>query len=207
MATVRIFLCLLFAALTLHPRLGHAQLQAGAATGLSVEPSNSSRFPALGRSYIGINLGASRQGPACSGVSLTCDRADRSMKLVAGRQLGSYWGVEMGFVDLGRIARSAGESRAQGLNLSLVGKAPLGQSFGIFGKIGPAWGRTETLAPGSASAMGSDSGAGFSYSAGVSYAFSPRLSATLEWESNDFRFGGGAREPVRSTSLGLQLRY
>ncbi|MEO5671204.1 MAG: outer membrane beta-barrel protein [Ramlibacter sp.] len=206
MATIRILLCLLFAAVTLHPRLAHAQLQPGADAGLSVEPSNSSRFPALGRSYVGINLGSSRRGPACSRLSLTCDGADRPMKLVAGRQVGSSWGVELGFVDLGRISRPTGESRAQGLNLSLVGKAPLGESFGVFGKIGPAWGRTESLAPG-ALAMGSDSGVGLSYSAGMSYAFSPRLSATLEWESNDFRFGGGAREPVRSTSLGLQYRY
>jgi OmpA-OmpF porin, OOP family len=29
----------------------------------------------------------------------------------------------------------------------------------------------------------------------------------VEWESNDFRFAGGGRDPVRSTSLGLQYRY
>ena len=48
---------------------------------------------------------------------------------------------------------------------------------------------------------------GLSYGAGVSYDFTPRLSATLEWDSNDFRFASGGRDPVRSTSLGLQYRY
>jgi len=43
--------------------------------------------------------------------------------------------------------------------------------------------------------------------AGVSYDFNPRISATLQWDSNDFRFAGTGRDPVRSTSLGLQIRY
>ena len=56
-------------------------------------------------------------------------------------------------------------------------------------------------------AAGSEQGFGLSYGAGVSYDFTPRLSATLELDSNDFRFAGGGRDPVRSTSLGLQYRY
>jgi hypothetical protein len=36
----------------------------------------------------------------------------------------------------------------------------------------------------------------------------PRLSATLGWDSYDLRLGGGIpRDTLRSTSLGLQYRY
>ena len=84
----------------------------------------------------------------------------------------------------------------------------LGRSFGVFGKVGTTYGRTETSAlAGSGIAAGTDHGFGLSYGAGVSYEFTPRLSATLEWDSNDFRFAGSGRDPVRSTSLGLQYRY
>ena len=59
--------------------------------------------------------------------------------------VGNYWGVEIGYLDLGRIAREGGKTRAQGLNLSLVGKAPLASSFGVFGRLGTTYGRTETI--------------------------------------------------------------
>ena len=81
--------------------------------------------------------------------------------------------------------------------ISVVGKANIGGgSFGLFGRVGS----------GSAArtfALGTDAGFGLSYGAGLSWDFSPRASATLGWDSYDLRPGGA----VRSTSLGLQLRY
>ena len=81
--------------------------------------------------------------------------------------------------------------------VSVVGKASFGSSsFGLFGRVGS----------GSAArtyALGTDTGFGLSYGAGLSWDFSPRASATLGWDSYDLRPGGA----VRSTSLGLRLRY
>jgi opacity protein-like surface antigen len=112
----------------------------------------------------------------------------------------------MGYVQLGKLERG-GTARAEGLNVSLVGKAPVNASWGVFGKLGTTWGRTDTTALAAGAATpGSESGFGFSYGAGVSWALSPRTTATLGWESYDFRFAGG-RDPVRTTSLGLQWRY
>ncbi len=142
----------------------------------------------------------------CGGTAFVCDRTDRAVKLSAGTMPGDFWGVELGYLDLGRIARAGGTTRAQGLNFSLVGKAPLGR-LNLFGKLGTTYGRTESLtAASTAIPGGSGHGLGLSYGAGLSFDFTPRLSATLEWDSNDFRFVGG-RDQVRSTSLGLQYRY
>ncbi len=128
-------------------------------------------------------------------------------RLYGGAMMGNHWGVEIGYLDLGRIAREGGKTHAQGLNLSLVGKAPLVSALGVFGRLGTTYGRTETSTSSAAIAAGTEKGFGLSYGAGLSYDFTPRLSATLEWDSNDFRFAGGGRDPVRSTSLGLQYRY
>ena len=178
-----------------------AQTQPGA------ETARTSWLPAAGRSYLGLNLGRSNYNVPCGSISLLCDDSDRSVQLYAGTMVGNFWGVELGYINMGRIARAGGDTRARGLNLSLVGKAPLGR-FGVFGKVGTTYGRTETSAlAGSGIAQGSDKGFGLSYGAGVSYDFTPRFSAVLEWESNDFRFSGSGRDPVRSTSLGLQYRY
>ena len=167
-----------------------------------------SLLPAKGRGYVGLSLGRSRYSAPCGATSFNCDSTDHSVQLSAGSMLGNFWGVELGYIDMGRMSRAGGTTRAQGFNLSLVGKAPVWQAVGVFGKLGTTYGRTETTAlPGSGINNGSERGFGLSYGAGVSYDFTPRLSATLAWDSHDFRFAGSGRDPVRSTSLGLQYKY
>lgn len=171
-------------------------------------PSIRSLIPPPGRSYVGLNLGRSRYSVGCGATSFHCENTDNSVQLAVGSMVGNFWGVELGYVDMGRIDRGGGSTRAQGLNLSLIGKAPVWQSIGVFGKLGATYGRTDTSAlAGSGLATGSDRGFGLSYGAGVSYDFTPRLSATLGFDSHDFRFAGSGRESVRSTSLGLQYKY
>ncbi|HWI83134.1 outer membrane beta-barrel protein [Ramlibacter sp.] len=182
-----------------------AAAQAPATTGTAASPSS---WWGTGHGYVGLSVGRSRYSVDCGGIAFVCDRTDQAVKVTAGAMSGNYWGVELGYLDLGKIARAGGTTRAQGLNLSLVGKAPVAQRFNVFGKLGATYGRTETsTAAASALAAGTERGLGLSYGAGVSWDFTPRLSATLEWDSNDFRFASGGRDPVRSTSLGLQYRY
>lgn len=203
MAALRTFLYVLAATASLLPATAAFSQTSGSGG------SQNSWWPAAGRSYLGLNLGRSHYNVPCgTRVSLLCDDTDRSVQLHAGTAVADFWGVELGYVNMGRIGRAGGTTRAQGLNLSLVGKAPLWRSFGVFGKVGTTYGRTETSALSSSGiAAGNDRGFGLSYGAGVSYDFTPRLSATLEWDSHDFRFAGSGRDPVRSTSLGLQYRY
>lgn len=117
-------------------------------------------------------------------------------RLVPGARLG----VEMGVIELPRFTHLGSNVRAQGLNLSLVGRTPLFSGVGLYGRVGNTYGYADA-APGSA--LGNESPNTLSYGAGVSMDFTRRLSATFGWESNDLRFTGGPR----ATSLGLQYRY
>lgn len=152
----------------------------------------------------GLAQGSSAFQPSLHADSLASTRSSLGLNLGRDRLIGSFWGVELGYVDKARLF--PGEARTQGMNLSLVGKAPLGESFGVFGKLGTNYGRADASVPGFGQGFG-ESSFGFAYGAGMSYSFTPRLSATLEWDSNDLRFMGAARDPVRSTSLGLRYRY
>lgn len=185
-----------------------AQAPAGAGSSAQEGSMLRSMIPAKGRGYVGLSLGRSRYSAPCGVTSFNCDSTDNSVQISAGSMVGNFWGVELAYIDMGRINRGGGTTRAQGLNLSVIGKAPVWQSLGVFGKLGTTYGRTETsAAAGSGLATGSERGFGLSYGAGVSYDFTPQLSATLGFDSHDFRFAGGGRDPVRSTSLGLQYRY
>lgn len=89
-----------------------------------------------------------------------------------------------------------------GLTVSVVGRAQMSPSFGLFGRVGSTtYGRPDTTAMGMAAAPVSDA---MSWGAGVSYDLSPRLSASLEWTSYDLRVANG---PLRSANLGLKYRY
>jgi OOP family OmpA-OmpF porin len=204
MAPLRTLLCLVLIAA---PALWvPAVAQTSAGTSSTMSPARTDGFH--GRGYLGLSLGRSSYSLSCPTTSLACDDNDTAVRLYGGTMIGNHWGVEVGYLDMGRIAREGGKTRAQGLNLSLVGKAPLLNSLGVFGRLGTTYGRTETSASASSTiAVGSEHGFGLSYGAGLSWDFTPRLSATLEWDSNDFRFAGSGRDPVRSTSLGLQFRY
>lgn len=160
---------------------------------------------AASRAYLGLNAGGMQPRPACATAVLACPTSP-ALSLHSTQAFGASWGAEVGLIDLSRAWRGAGANRNQGLNLSLTGRAPLGASFGVFGRFGASYGFADTspvAVPGMAAA--SDGALGLSFGAGVSYDFSPRLSATLGWDSHDFRLSG--RDPVRATSVGLQYRY
>ncbi|MBX3588587.1 MAG: outer membrane beta-barrel protein [Ramlibacter sp.] len=169
---------------------------------------NQSYGSSASRGYLGLNLGRSNYDTGCGSGAFVCGDSATAGHLYGGSMVGDRWGVELGYLNMGRIDRGGGTTRAHGLNLSLIGKLPLSQAVDLYGKVGTTYGRTETSATaGSGVTPGSDSGFGISYGAGVSYVFTPKVSATLGWDSHDFHFAGGGREPVRMTSVGLQYRY
>lgn len=174
-----------------------------ALTSQSAQPQDS----LLGRTYLGINVGRARNTTVCATSSFLCDDSNRSTQLYAGTMIGNFWGAEVGFLNSGRLMRDGIEGRAQGLNLSLIGRTRLGSSLGLFGKVGTTYSRTDTSIIGASTIpFAADQGFGLSYGGGVSYDFTPRLTGRIEWDSHDLRFNG-SREPVRSTNLGLQFKY
>ena len=98
----------------------------------------------------------------------------------------------------------APSSPLQGNAMFLVGRARVLPSLGVYGKLGTSYSRPEAAVMGNSPAPWAEPGYGFAYGGGLSWDFSPRVSATFEWGSYDLRLSSG---PVRSTSLGLQIRY
>lgn len=211
MAALRIVPCLVYfaAAAAFWPQAA-AQIPASLQNSAVPDPGSPPRGAWLpgGRSYLGLNVERFRDGTNCAATTLLCDETQRPAEIYTGTMIGNFWGMELGYLNFGRVARGGIEARAQGLNISLVGKAQLAPSLRAFGKVGTTYGRSDTALPGAdGTAFGSQQGFGLSVGAGLSLDFTPRLSATLEWDSKDLRSFGGGRDPVRSTSLGLRYSY
>lgn len=157
-------------------------------------------WPAGAKPALGLALGRSTLLPcAPESFTLACSQAPGNQP--------QRLALEFNTMDMARLDRGGSTVRAQGLNLSVVGKTRVLSSLGLYGKLGATWGRTESTAVGGSNgASGTEAGFGVSYGAGVSWEFTPSVSATLSWDSYDFRFAGG-RDPVRTTNLGLQWKY
>lgn len=194
--TARLALCLLVACTSL-PALAQASGNSG-----------SWWQPGAGRTTIGLNIGRSSFQNDCI-AGYTCDDRDSYFSLYARNMARDTWGSQLGLVHLGNMERGGGKTRAWGLDLSLVGRTPVGsQGLGVFGKVGAILGHTRVTAdPASGLATGNRNGIGLSIGAGVSWDFSPNMSAVLEWDRYDLRFQGSGRDAVHATSIGLQYRY
>jgi OOP family OmpA-OmpF porin len=202
--------CFVFAGLATFCLVAGAQLLPGApstpAASVPSSPPAGVWLPG-GRSYLGLNLGRSLS-TACSSTALTCGNTQPSAQFYSGTMLGRFWGVELAYSNTPRIARPPGDAPAQGLTLSLLGRTQLMPSVGLYGKLGTTYGRGESSAlAATRSVSGGDRGFGLSFGAGLSFDFTPRLSATLQWDSTDAPVISGGRDPVRSTSLGLKYSY
>jgi len=160
------------------------------------------------RAGLGLQPAGVQVGIGCGVSLLPCD-SERDA--AAARLAGSFrWNLELAPADLGPARYAVGPGAArQGLSLSLVGSKPLfGSNISVYGRLGATtYGMADTGLPARGWAGSPEAGAGLSFGAGVSMALTPRLSATLGWDSYDLRLGPSAREPLRSTSLGLQYRY
>jgi opacity protein-like surface antigen len=175
----------------------------------SMGQTRSSWLPYTHDGYLGLSGGRSnyslRNGP--SGLGLGRDDSGSAYKIYAGGFFHPNAGVELGYINAGKAERLGGETKAQGFNLSLVGRAPLNQQFDLFGKIGTTYGRTRTSGVAALGVpLGKENGFGLSYGIGARWAFTPQWAAVVEWERHRFKFSDGG-DSVNLTTVGLQYRF
>lgn len=190
-----------------------------AAVGAQAQSTNSSYAPARAdrtsivpytqNGYVGISGGRSKyelnSGPA--GFGFESDNSDSALKLSTGGYFNKNFGVEIGYINAGKVQRLGGDTKAQGFNLSLIGRAPLSEQFDLFGKVGTTYSRTKTSGFAATGVRtGSESGFGLSYGVGARWAFSPQWAAVVEWENHRFKFAD-ANSDVKLTTVGLQYRF
>ncbi|MDA8443991.1 outer membrane beta-barrel protein [Paracidovorax valerianellae] len=170
--------------------------------------SNRDSFiPSTQQGYVGLSGGQSKYDLRSGTGGFSFDDTDTAWKIYTGGYFNQNFGIEFGYLNFGNATRVGGETKAQGLNLSLVGRLPLSEQFDVFGKVGTTYGRTKTSGnPGFGVTTGDDNGFGLSYGAGVRWAFNPQWAAVVEWERHRMNFADG-KSDVDMTTVGVQYRY
>jgi OOP family OmpA-OmpF porin len=183
------------------------QAQSSSST-TSASASSNYSFYAPGSRYFGLNIGQSDFSLPNGTGAFPSDNKDTSYNIYGGSYFNNNFGVELGYTDFGKVNRGGGQTDAEGINLSLVGRLPLSNSFNLLGKLGTTYGRTRvSAAPGSGLATGNESDWGVSYGIGAEWAFTPALSAVLAWDEHNLKFVGTGKDHVSTTSLGLRYRF
>lgn len=161
-----------------------------------------------GASYVGLNVGSSNYSLGNGFGPFGSDDSDTVYNIYTGTFFTPNLGFEVGYTNFGKIDRAGGNTKAEGINLSLVGRAPITQSFNIFGKLGTTYGRTDVSAfPGTGITSGKENGFGVSYGIGAEYSFNPQLSAVLQYDEHKLKFAGSGRDRVNATTVGLRYRF
>ena len=161
-----------------------------------------------GAGYVGLNVGSSNYSLGNGFGPFASDDKDTVYNVYTGTFFSPNFGLELGYTNFGKIDRAGGSTKAEGINLSLVGRAPITPSFALFGKLGSTYGRTDVSArPGSGVASGRETGFGVSYGVGAEYSFTPQLSAVLQYDEHKLRFAGAGRDRVDATTVGLRYRF
>lgn len=167
-----------------------------------------SYIPYTTNGYVGAAIGQSKYDLSSGTGNFRFDDTDTAGKIYGGGRFNQNFGLEIGYVNMGRADRAGGRTKAQGIDLAVVGRAPLGDRFDVFGKLGTTYGWTRTSSvAGSGVQGGKDNGFGVLYGVGASYYFTPQLAGVIEVESRDFHFAGTGRDSVRATTVGLRYNY
>ena len=158
--------------------------------------------------YVGASAGESKFKSECDRLLVTaCDRKDTGFKVYAGGRMTEVLGLEVGYTDFGRIQASGGQTEAWAIPVSLTAGFPLGERFGVFGKVGGLYGRTDVdVAPTSLFDRGHKSGWGWTYGVGATAGLTQNLQLRIDWDRYELDFVGGRRD-VDMLSAGLQLRF
>jgi OOP family OmpA-OmpF porin len=184
-------------------------LAAGAQAQSSTSSTTDYTLYGSGNSYIGLNAGLTDYSLNDGTGLFGSDKRTTTYNVYAGSYFReSNLGMELGYTNFGNVSRAGGTTKADGLNLSLIGRMPLSGSFNLLGKVGTTYSRTDvSSAAGSGVTAGSEAGFDWSYGVGAEYAFNRQWSGVLQYDYVYAKYAGGIRDSIRVTSLGARYRY
>lgn len=181
-----------------------------AVTGAQAQSTNNETysFYSPGSGYLGLNAGKSDFSVGNGTGFFTSNNKDTTYGIYGGTYFTPYFGAELGYTDFGKIGRAGGRTKAQGINLSAIGRLPLSPQFNLLAKLGTTYGRTDvSSAIGSGVTSGSESGFGLSYGVGAEYAFTPMVSGVVQYDEHRLKFAGGEKDRVGAATVGVRFKF
>ena len=154
--------------------------------------------------YIEADIG--RSGVSDSEISL--DESAGAFRVAAGYQPIKWLAIDVGYIDFGSVDASVPdplgqpvsvEAEANGMELALVGRIPLGDRFAVTARAEKIWWDSKVRALGFTE---TDSGNDFGFGAGAELTLNDSFTITGTWQSFDF-----SGTDVDLLSIGLRFYF
>jgi hypothetical protein len=168
-------------------------------------PPSSSPWNGL---YVGGSLGESRYEPFCwLDLNHDCDKDSTAGKLFAGARLNPHFGVEAAYIDFGSIDFAGGQTRAEGLDLSLTGRLDVASHTALVGRLGFVSGYATVS--GTTPGLINDTRTGIepSYGLGVQQDISANWTLRGDLDRYRIKFSDGEHGMLGLLTLGVQWNF
>lgn len=157
--------------------------------------------------FIGLGLGNADIDADCL-IGQPCDDPGGAVSLYTGGMFTPYVGMQLGYFRLDDADRNGGRTKVSGVNISLLGVAPLGPQFSLVGRIGGTYGWTDVTAGlGVPVAVGDESGFVPAFGAGVSWDFHRNMSLTFDWDRHNLKYADGDKRNTDIATIGIKWRF
>lgn len=163
-------------------------------------------LPFTAQGYVGASVGRTYHDQAgCVGTG-PCDDKSIGFKVFTGGRFTRGLGMELGYLHFGDIDRNGGQSKAQGVNLSLVGILPIAETFSINAKVGGIyhWTRVSSDSPGVQT--GKEHDLGLSYGLGAQWDFTQSWALRADWDRYRLKYTG-QKDDADMLSVGMQYKF
>ena len=165
-----------------------------------------SSLSAGGSSYLELKGGPNEFKADCGNL-YRCDKKSTQYGVSFGQQVSPNYGYEVGYTDFGSMSRGGGDTQAQGVNLSVVGRIPLDR-LAVFAKVGATYARTQTDTALISDIRGGNAyGWGANYGAGVSLDVTEGISVVGQWEETRLKLADDRDARVHGVNVGVRFKY
>lgn len=161
---------------------------------------------------IGIDAGQSDAHKYCHNVS-NCDHADTSVRGNIGYQFDQNWAAELGYTSFGTLFKSHDDNfnasqKANAWTLSAVGTLPIGDRFGVFGRVGAARYNTDNSGTVQGVPVKDENKVKPYFGAGVKFDVTDHFLIRAEYQLySDISRADGAKDDVQGLYAGATLRF
>lgn len=136
---------------------------------------------------VGIDYGRTEAKKYCDHIT-NCDDSDNGPKVEVGYDFNENWSAELGYTSFGTVFDSNENSlrltqKSNAITLSVLGTVPLGEWFGIYGRVGYARYDTNNSGMVESVAVKDENGYTPFWGAGVSVNLSEQFSLRLEYQN------------------------
>lgn len=161
---------------------------------------------------VGVDYGRTEAKKYCDHIT-NCSDSDNGPRVEVGYDFNKNFGVELGYTSFGTIFESNDDSlsiqqKSNAITISALGTVPIGEWFGIFGRLGYA--RYDTNNSGAIEGVPIDDESGNTpfWGAGVKFNVSPEFAIRVEYQNyRDLSDQPGHKDDVQGLFAGGVYRF